>query len=536
MGNGAPPPGWYEDPQDPQRHRWWDGERWTETVRPNAGSNLGVGMHAASGSGSGVAHSAPVARDTGAASTVVPGQRRHWQVIAGVAAALILLGGGTALGMWLTGDGSDDEPIASDTVAGDEGPASDPEPVEEPEPVEQPEPPPIDDTIEEEPDGFDAPPTRGTPGPLELGVMLPQTGMLAFLEPGIAAGVELAVVEVDAGGGVLGERIRGTGIDDGGEESIAVGNARQLITDGVQAVVGPTGSRVTTAVAPLFADSPVVQCSSTATSPELSGDRFDGFLLRTVPSDAVQTDALAQLLATDGADRVAVIYRSDDYGRAMNDSLRGNLDRRGIGVDREDVAADDGLDESTLDSIAGSAVDGVVLLTWDESASIIDGLVTRGVPPTQLYIGDGGAFAIPGQLGDPAAAQGVTVVEPFEPDVASLASDLRDGLSDGDVRFAAATYDCVMLLALAAEAAGSTDPTDIRNHLPFVTGGSRPCDGFEACAAHLREGITVDYQSRLGTPLVLNERNQPRQALIQVRRLVGDELVEQDTILADDLP
>lgn len=28
-----PGPGWHPDPADPARLRWWDGERWTETVR-----------------------------------------------------------------------------------------------------------------------------------------------------------------------------------------------------------------------------------------------------------------------------------------------------------------------------------------------------------------------------------------------------------------------------------------------------------------------------------------------------------------------
>ncbi|HVX19073.1 MAG TPA: DUF2516 family protein [Acidimicrobiales bacterium] len=26
----APPPGWYTDPRDPSRQRWWDGSAWTE--------------------------------------------------------------------------------------------------------------------------------------------------------------------------------------------------------------------------------------------------------------------------------------------------------------------------------------------------------------------------------------------------------------------------------------------------------------------------------------------------------------------------
>jgi len=37
MAQPPPPPGWYADPGDPSRQRWWDGTRWTEKTQPPAG-------------------------------------------------------------------------------------------------------------------------------------------------------------------------------------------------------------------------------------------------------------------------------------------------------------------------------------------------------------------------------------------------------------------------------------------------------------------------------------------------------------------
>ena len=28
--SALPPPGWYQDPADPDQHRWWDGARWSD--------------------------------------------------------------------------------------------------------------------------------------------------------------------------------------------------------------------------------------------------------------------------------------------------------------------------------------------------------------------------------------------------------------------------------------------------------------------------------------------------------------------------
>ncbi len=44
-------------------------------------------------------------------------------------------------------------------------------------------------------------------GPLKIGSLLPETGSLAFLGPPEFAGVDLAVADINAAGGVLGENI-----------------------------------------------------------------------------------------------------------------------------------------------------------------------------------------------------------------------------------------------------------------------------------------------------------------------------------------
>ncbi|WP_115787523.1 DUF2510 domain-containing protein [Arthrobacter silvisoli] len=42
-GTGStPPPGWYPDPADPRRSRWWDGVAWTNHYAPQPGSTPGI--------------------------------------------------------------------------------------------------------------------------------------------------------------------------------------------------------------------------------------------------------------------------------------------------------------------------------------------------------------------------------------------------------------------------------------------------------------------------------------------------------------
>ncbi|MDC3729323.1 DUF4352 domain-containing protein [Rhodococcus sp. Rp3] len=39
-----PPAGWYPDPQNPQLHRWWDGQKWTSPTRPAQGPTANAAL------------------------------------------------------------------------------------------------------------------------------------------------------------------------------------------------------------------------------------------------------------------------------------------------------------------------------------------------------------------------------------------------------------------------------------------------------------------------------------------------------------
>jgi len=51
------PEGWYRDPSMPGVKRWWDGDAWTDHVRPDEDAGLGLGTPRAAGAS---AASAPV--------------------------------------------------------------------------------------------------------------------------------------------------------------------------------------------------------------------------------------------------------------------------------------------------------------------------------------------------------------------------------------------------------------------------------------------------------------------------------------------
>ena len=81
---------------------------------------------------------------------------------------------------------------------------------------------------------------------LKIGTLLPATGSLAYLGPPEFAGVDLAVAEIDAAGGVLGQPVVNEYGDSGDTETdIASQTVDSHLAKGVQAIIGAASSGVT---------------------------------------------------------------------------------------------------------------------------------------------------------------------------------------------------------------------------------------------------------------------------------------------------
>ena len=90
--------------------------------------------------------------------------------------------------------------------------------------------------------------------------------------------------------------------------------------------------------------------------------------------------------------------------------------------------------------------------------------------------------------------------------------------------YAAESYDAVILLSLAALAAGSTEGADIAAKLQEVSGGSgdgETCTTFAACADIILDGGVADYDGISG-PITFDEVGDPTEASIGIY-IYGDD-------------
>lgn len=229
-------------------------------------------------------------------------------------------------------------------------------------------------------------PRRTSPTPLRIGSLLPKTGDLAIAGPPIFAGVQLAVNDLNAAGGVLGRSVEYTDGDDGTDPKVASATVDRLLGVGVQVIVGAAASGITKAVMPKVVQAQRVLISPSATSDELSDLPDNGFFFRTSPPDVLQSKALTDVIMRYGVQRIVIIARNDSYGLGLRDKVAEQLKAAGVKQEfikaleyevRDEYKVAD-FDPQARDTI-GFRPDSVLVIGFAESGNMIKALSARGM-------------------------------------------------------------------------------------------------------------------------------------------------------------
>jgi branched-chain amino acid transport system substrate-binding protein len=230
--------------------------------------------------------------------------------------------------------------------------------------------------------------TRAGDGKLVIGTILPQTGSLAFLGPPEFAAFDLAISDLNAAGGVLGQPV--TGIKgDSGDTTTDTANQTvdRLLSQNVDAIIGAASSGVSLTVIDKISGAGVVQFSPANTSKKLSDYPDKGLYFRTAPSDILQGAVLGGLIADDGNATVGIIARNDAYGTGLLDDTKKALADAGVKVVAEKVYDEKAPTfDAEVDEIAAADPDAILVIGFDESSRILTAMVEKGVGPAKKAV------------------------------------------------------------------------------------------------------------------------------------------------------
>jgi branched-chain amino acid transport system substrate-binding protein len=462
------------------------------------------------------APAAPVSLPAGADVVPLPRRprRRYLLAVAG-AVALVGLVGALVLTMGRDGDVADvevgQEPAATGPPAGEAAP-----------------------TCSGEEDGI-----------LRIGGLLPATGDLAFLGPPMIAGGNLAVEEINAAGGVLGrpvEYLLGDSGDGARDDYFEVANAwvDAHLDAGVDAVLGAASSGVSLNVIDKITGACKIHFSPANTASEFTA-RHDGDLyFRTSPSDVLQGRALADLIVAEGNSTVALLARQDSYGEGLLEFTKLPLEEQGAEVVVErtydpgavafeaDAEAEAAVEEA-VEEVISADPGALVLIGFDESSIILNLLFERGFVPGEhgIYLVDGNIgdtlgenFTTPGQL---VGVKGTLATAEMPDEFRGRLLETDPNLND--FSYGPETYDAVIIMALAAERAGTDNPADVASNINGITRDGTACTSFQECRDLIADGEDIDYNGPSG-PQEFSQPGEPTVASFAIMSYGNDNRID----------
>src|SRR5687768_252939 len=232
-------------------------------------------------------------------------------------------------------------------------------------------------------------------GTLVIGSLLPQTGNLAFLGPPEFAGVELAIKEINDAGGVLGKDVTYVEGDSGdAQQDVANPTTDRLLAAKADVIVGAASSGVSFTVIDKITSAGSIMYSPANTSPKFTDYADKGLYFRTAPSDVLQGRILGETILADGCTNVGILSLQDPYGEGLADNV-GSTVTDGGGTLTPDAAVFYDPAASNFDAqvnqVKAANPGCVVLIGFEESAKVIQSMVSAGIGPQQkqLYLVDG---------------------------------------------------------------------------------------------------------------------------------------------------
>ena len=318
-------------------------------------------------------------------------------------------------------------------------------------------------------DATQAPADDATQAPsgetIKIGGLAPLTGEVSVYGIATNNGIQMAVEEINANGGINGKQIDYIYYDEKGDSVEAVNAYNKLVqNDQVIALVGDVTSVPTLAVAQIAAEDGIPMITATGTSADITAVGENIF--RACFTDPFQGEIMASYAFNKlGAKTAAILYNvADDYSVGLTESFEETAAELGLEiVAKESYTGGDVDFRSQLTKISAANPDVLFIPVYYEDAALIVAQKAEiGITATML-----GADGWDGVLGSVDAAntdalEGAYFCNHYSPesedeDLQAFIAKYKETYDADPNAFAALGYDAMYMLAEAITNAGSED-------------------------------------------------------------------------------
>jgi branched-chain amino acid transport system substrate-binding protein len=313
--------------------------------------------------------------------------------------------------------------------------------------------------------------TKGTvagesTGPIKIGAVMILSGEGAAWGDASRNGMQLAIDDINAAGGINGRQLEGIYEDDGSDPKKSVSAFNKLVdTDKVSFIIGPNWSNTGLAVAPLAAEKRVV-----TVSPSLGMKEFNessDYIFNTWQHDYIIARNLAEYVYASGHRRVAVFGANDVWVKDQTSNFVTRFTELGgtVAFAYEPVPSTTDVRAQVAKVTTDKSIDAIVMTTDGLGLTVVAAKQLRELGVTLPFYNITTDAKIVSECA--AACEGMifptslTPTTDFSNRYEKVYGQSIDIGSDS-------AYDAVMMLAEAMKETNSTDPEKVKVYLANI--------------------------------------------------------------------
>ena len=308
--------------------------------------------------------------------------------------------------------------------------------------------------------------TSAAQAQVKIGVLGPVTGPNAAFGAQLKNGAEQAIADINAAGGIMGQKIQMILGDDASKPEQGVSNVNKFVGDGVKFIVGAFNSSVTMPSSDTARENNILMITPASTNPKIT-ERKMWNTFRVCGRDDQQGGAAADIInKLYKGQKIAIIHDKTTYGKGLADETRKKL-RRAYKM-RPVLYEDINVGEKDFSALVSKIKrSGAALVYWGglhtEGGLLLRQLREQGVK-APLMGGDGITDDEFSAIAGPAAEGTLMTFSPdprTNPANKAIVKKFRKEQNFEPQAYTLYSYAAVQIIKQAAEQAKSLDPKKV---------------------------------------------------------------------------
>ncbi len=314
-----------------------------------------------------------------------------------------------------------------------------------------------------------------------IGALLPLEGPLSSFAKRNQIALEMAIEDINAFAENTGSKFRFKLLveDTKLDKQVALSRLQSLAAQGVLIAIGPMASSEVGAIKSFADNNKIIVISQSSTAPSLGIP--NDYIFRLVPTDLLQSKAIARLIMDRGYTKAAVIYRGDDWGVGLFEAFKERFEELGgqvEGVFYDPNAKDLSGEVRKLSDIASKFGDNtaVLMIAFEDDGMQIIKLAAQDPVLSKLeWFGTDGT-AVSGKLKDQVGAEvvklGGLLSTNFQPAKNPLQEEFmkrfKARAGENPDAYSMNAYDAAWIAALSVMLVGEYNSEKVVQVLPDV--------------------------------------------------------------------